>query len=111
VRLYYVDDTLLLAPRDAKSLVTLKFLLSATEMMTGLKINFHKSFIYNLNRDMDIGRRATSILNCKVVSFPFSYLGHPIKMRPLDRGDCLFLTELKNGLPLGKASLSLRVVS
>ena len=49
VSLYYTDDTLLLVPGDSRSLICLKLLLYEFEMMTGLKINFHKSFVYNLS--------------------------------------------------------------
>ena len=65
INLHYVDDTLLV-PNDARSLLSLKFLFYEFEMMTGLKINFHKPFVYNLSGSEDMGTRATSVLNCNL---------------------------------------------
>ena len=48
VILHYADDTLLLAPNDTISLSKLKYLRYAFELLGGLKINFDKSYIYNL---------------------------------------------------------------
>jgi len=87
VSLHYADDTLILVSRDARSLISLKLLLYAYEMMTGLKINFYKSFIYNLNRCDEIGTRAAIILNCNLGTLPFTYLGLPIKVTSLSRED------------------------
>ena len=58
--LHYADDTLLLVPGDAKSLISLNLIIYAFKMMIGLKINFHKSYIYNLNRCVEVGTRAAS---------------------------------------------------
>jgi len=87
VSLHYADDTLLLVPGDAKSLTSLKLLLYTYEMMTGLKINFRKSFVYNLSRSEEIGTRAASILNCNLGTLSFTYLGFPIKVTSLSRED------------------------
>ena len=50
VSLHYADDILFFEPGDSKSLIYLKLILYEFEMMTDLKINFHKSFVYNLSR-------------------------------------------------------------
>ena len=72
---------------DAKSLITLKLLLYSFKMMMGLKINFHKSCVYNLCRSEEMGTRAASILNCHFGALPFTYLGLPIKAATLIRED------------------------
>jgi len=79
ISLHYADDILLFVPEDSRSLVSLKLLLYEFEMMTGLKINFHKFFVYNLSRCEEVGTRATTILNCNLGSLSFTYLGLPIK--------------------------------
>jgi len=85
ITLHYADDTLLLALGDVRSLIHFKVFLYEFEMMTGLKINFHKSFIYNLSRCEEVGTRATTILNCNLGSLPFMYLGLPIIPTSLTR--------------------------
>jgi len=55
--------------------------------MTRLKINFHKSCVYNLYRDGEVGTRAVSILNCNLSSLAFIYLGLSIKAIALTRDD------------------------
>ena len=49
VSLHYADDILLLVLGDIRFLISLKLLLYEFETMMGLKINFHKSFVYNLS--------------------------------------------------------------
>ena len=85
VSLYYVDDSLLLVLGDAESLITLKLLLYSFEMMTGLRINFHKLCVYNLSRCEEMGMRAAFILNCNLETLPFTYLELPIKVTTLTR--------------------------
>ena len=87
VSLHYADDTLLLMPRDLKSLIFFKLLLHEFEMMMGLKINFHKSFVYNLSRCEEVDTRAATVLNCNLGSLPFTYLELPIKANFLTRED------------------------
>jgi len=55
--------------------------------MTGFKINFHKSCVYNLSRCEEVGMRAASIPNCNLGSLPFIYLGVPIKVTSFTRED------------------------
>ena len=56
-------------------------------MMTRLKINFHKSCVYNLSRCEEMNMRVTSILNCNLGILPFTYLRLPIKVATLTRED------------------------
>ena len=62
--------------------------------MTGLKINFHKSFLFNLSRCEGVGRRAIAILNCNLGSLPF-YLGLSFKDISIIKEDCQPLIERK----------------
>jgi len=88
---------------DARSLLSLK-LLYEFEMMTRLKINFHKSFVYHLSGSEEVGMRGASILNCNLGSLPFSYLGLPIKSTSLTREDWQPLIErIEKDLQLEKA--------
>ncbi|CAJ2671427.1 unnamed protein product [Trifolium pratense] len=52
------------------------------EIISGLKVNFHKSGLIRINVEDSWLKDATSVLNCKVGSLPFSYLGIPIGADP-----------------------------
>ena len=85
--MHYVDDTLLLVPGDASPLIYFKLFLYEFEMMSGFKINFHKSSVYNLSRCEEVETRATTILICSLGSLPFMYLGLLIKQTSLTKED------------------------
>ena len=75
-----------------------------------LKINFHKSFFYNLSWCEDVTMKVTSILNCSIVSFPFTYLAFPIKTTALSRVDWQSLIDkVKKRFPIWKVMHSLEV--
>ena len=69
------DDTLILIQNEDLDIINLKFLLMCFEDMSGLKINFHKSEVIVLKATIEEQLRAATMLNCKVGSFPFTYLG------------------------------------
>jgi mannosylglycoprotein endo-beta-mannosidase len=48
------------------------------ELISGLKVNFHKSMLVGVNIVQAWLRDAASVLNCKLSSIPFIYLGLPI---------------------------------
>lgn len=75
--LQYVDDTLHVDKASFDNLWALKAILRGFEMVSGLKVNFHKS-IYGLNVSVYFLSAASSFLCCKVGSLPFTYLGLPI---------------------------------
>lgn len=52
--LQYVDDTLLFINTDVVAIRTLKILLYGFELASGLKINFNKSFIDQLDDNIEI---------------------------------------------------------
>ncbi|PNX95212.1 cysteine-rich receptor-like protein kinase [Trifolium pratense] len=52
------------------------------EIISGLKVNFHKSGLIRINVEDSWLKDAASVLNCKVGSLPFSYLGIPIGADP-----------------------------
>ena len=76
--LQYADDTLILIQNEELDIANLKFLLLCFEDMSGLKINFHKSEIYVLDRPPLEQQRIAHMFNCKLGEFPFMYLGLPI---------------------------------
>ena len=76
--LQYADDTLLLFEPDTHSIASVKAILLCFELMSGLKINFHKSEVVSIGMDATESQRVANLLNCKLGQFPFTYLGLPI---------------------------------
>lgn len=46
--------------------------------MSGLKVNFHKSELVDVNVNMSWLLEAVTVLNCKVATLPIVYLGLPV---------------------------------
>ena len=59
-------------------IVNLKFLLLYFEEMSGLKVNFDKSEVVVLGYSEAEQLRIADNLNCRLASFPISYLGMPL---------------------------------
>src|SRR4051812_4869370 len=62
----------------SKQLEHIKTLLHYFAKYTGLKVNFHKSFLVPINVTMNNTQDLTNTLNCQLGSFPFTYLGLPM---------------------------------
>ncbi|XP_071707979.1 uncharacterized protein [Rutidosis leptorrhynchoides] len=76
--LQYADDTIFLGEWSQKIDFSLQNLLKCFELVSGLKVNFHKSCLYGIGISIDEIGYVASRLGCKVGSFPFTYLGLPI---------------------------------
>ena len=72
--LQYADDTLCIGEASIENLWTLKALLRGFEMVSGLKVNFHKSCLMGVNISANYLEMASTFLNCRVGSVPFMYL-------------------------------------
>ena len=51
-------------------------------MLSGLKINYHKSLLCGVGVSDDEVNQFTSIFNCRSHKHPFSYLGLPLEANP-----------------------------
>jgi hypothetical protein len=80
--LQFVDDTLCLGEASLENLWSLKAILRAFELVSGLKVNFSKSCVMGVNVSNDFIRIASAFLNCKVGLVPFKYLGLPVGANP-----------------------------
>lgn len=80
--LQYADDTLLVGEATWENLWTMKALLRCFELVSGLKVNFHKSRVIGINLEEHFLNDAAVFLNCKQGSIPFKYLGIPIGANP-----------------------------
>jgi hypothetical protein len=81
--LQYADDTILFMEHDLQKARNLKLILSAFELMSGLKINFHKSELFCFGDAQDEANQYADLFGCGLGSFPISYLGIPIHHRRL----------------------------
>jgi hypothetical protein len=59
-------------------LINLKFLLLCFELLSGLKINFHKSEAIVMGVELGEQARIARLLNFKQGKFPFTYMGFTI---------------------------------
>jgi hypothetical protein len=92
--LQFADDTLLVGVKSWANVRALRAVLSLFAVMSGLKVNFHKSLLVGVNIADSWLNEAASILNCKVGKVPFMYLGLSIGGDPrrLAFGDPVFNT-------------------
>jgi hypothetical protein len=60
------------------AITNLKFLLICFELLSGLKINYHKSEVNCDGGSNQDQARVAALLNCQEGDFPFRYLGFPM---------------------------------
>lgn len=106
--LQFADDTLLLGDKSWANIRILKAVLMLFEFVSGLKVNFHKSMLYEVNISDSWLHEAVSMLRCKHSKLPlyiWVYLLEAI------RGNTFFgtlwLIELKEGCLVGRVVLPL----
>jgi hypothetical protein len=74
---------MILIENDDTGINNLKFLLICFELLSGLKINYHKSEVIVMGVSRQEQARVANLLNCKEGDFPFRYLGFPISDKKL----------------------------
>lgn len=80
--LQYADDTLLVGEASWENLWSMKAILRCFELVSGLRVNFHKSRVIGINVEQQFQHDAAMFLNCKSGKIPFKYLGLPIGADP-----------------------------
>ena len=78
IHLQYANDTAHFIKNGEDNIRVLKFLLVCFEEMSGLHINYQKSEVYVLGVSKEEELRVANMLNYKVGSLPFTYLGLPM---------------------------------
>ncbi|XP_019431881.1 PREDICTED: uncharacterized protein LOC109338984 [Lupinus angustifolius] len=71
------DDTLLMEKNSSDNVMALKSILKCFELVSGLKINFHKSNFIDLKSKRDFVHMAIENLCCEAGAIPFKFLGIP----------------------------------
>jgi hypothetical protein len=80
--LQFTDDTRLLGAKRLANVRALRAVLVLFELMSGLKVNFHKSMLVGVNISDSWLNEAVSALRCRVGKILFLYLGLPIGAYP-----------------------------
>lgn len=73
--LQFADDVLFIGESILQNVMTLKCILRCFELVSGMKVNFHKSKLVGISLSDSMLNRFTSLLNCKFMQIPFTYLG------------------------------------
>jgi len=73
--LQYADDTLILGEKSWANIQGMRAILLLFESLSGLKVNFSKSCLVGVNVATSWLSEAAMVLNCRVGSIPFLYLG------------------------------------
>ncbi|GLT59681.1 hypothetical protein SLA2020_324880 [Shorea laevis] len=80
--LQFADDTILISEASEENAWAMKCVMRCFELISGLKVNFDKSWLYGMNVDSEYLGAMASIMNCSVGSIPFKYLGVPVGANP-----------------------------
>ncbi|XP_028084749.1 uncharacterized protein LOC114285866 [Camellia sinensis] len=80
--LQFADDSLLFCEADVQEVMNLKRILRCFEMVSRLKINFHKSVVCGVGISNNCLKDLASLLNCKTQSLPLKFLGLPLGASP-----------------------------
>ncbi|GFS31963.1 hypothetical protein Acr_00g0020140 [Actinidia rufa] len=80
--LQFADDTILFCEVDVTEVTNIKRILRCFEVMSGMKVNFHKSGICGVGIENEILDRCAGILRCKKQRLPMKYLGLPLGVSP-----------------------------
>jgi hypothetical protein len=78
---------MILLQNTERGIMNLKFILLCFELLSGMKINFHKSEVIVMGVDPVEEARVARVLNCKQGSFPFTYLGFTMSDHKLSISD------------------------
>ena len=76
--LQFEDDTLILGDKSWANIRAMRAILLLFQSLSGLKVNFSKSYLVGVNVASSWLTEAAMVLNCKVGFIPFVYLGMPI---------------------------------
>lgn len=76
--LQFADDTLFFCPGDIKQLLNIKKVLMLFHLISGLTVNFHKSYVYGVNVNKEVLKDWVADLKCQVGELPSKYLGLPL---------------------------------
>jgi hypothetical protein len=101
---------MILVQNNNLAIANLKFLLICFELLSGLKINYHKSEVIIMGAPNEEHARVANLLNCQQGEFPFRYLGFTMSDKKLTIADNEPLVQLVgNRTDLGRANSCLQL--
>lgn len=80
--LQFADDTILFIKDSTESVMGIKAVLKLFEVASGLKINFHKSFVYGTRENAHQLCYWATLLGSNVGTWPINYLGATLGNSP-----------------------------
>lgn len=80
--LQYTDDTVIFLHNDQHSVEGVKSVLQGFQVLTGLKINFHKSHIFGFREEENLLNHWVNVLGCQMGGNSMNYLGVNIGPSP-----------------------------
>ncbi|CAL5410995.1 unnamed protein product [Camellia sinensis] len=80
--LQFADDTIIFSEADWDQMVLIKRVLRCFEVLSGLRINYHKSVVCGVGVDDSLLLSFAKLLNCQVHSLPLKFLGLPLGANP-----------------------------
>lgn len=72
--LQFVDDTIFMGEASLQNVVVIKCVLRCFELISGLKVNFHKSKLASIAVEAEVTSRFAALLHCREMIIPFVYL-------------------------------------
>ncbi|XP_057424037.1 uncharacterized protein LOC130717711 [Lotus japonicus] len=80
--LQFADDTLFFGVASLQNAQTIECILRCFELVSGLKMNFHKSKLGGIALEGALAQRLAWVLNCRRMEIPFTYLGLSVGANP-----------------------------
>ena len=78
----YVDDTIFVGEVSVKNVFCLKAILRLFELISELRVNFHKNSFGAIGVEVGVVEGYASMLNCEILSIAFIYFRLPIGINP-----------------------------
>ncbi|CAN1805032.1 Putative ribonuclease H protein At1g65750 [Linum perenne] len=80
----YADDTMIFCEADESQIVTLMATLVCFKVVSGLRVNYHKSRMFPVG-DVPNAEALAERFGCEMGSFPSLYLGLPLGVRAVSK--------------------------
>lgn len=80
--LQFADDTIIFTENTMHSCKGIKVVLKIFELLSGLEVNFKKSFLFTSKEDCDKAQEWSEFIGCGIGTWPLSYLGANLGSSP-----------------------------
>lgn len=80
--LQFADDTINFGEETLENVITIKCIMRCFELVSSLKVNFSKISFGAVGVESSEVVKFARLLNCSLLTLPFTYLGMPIGANP-----------------------------